>query len=169
MTGRTYDGSYYAEAGIVWKAPIRTPNADGTTCISIGFPVCTMHEAVGAGTAETVAKLMNAGEAVNRGEADGRALDELSEAIGSEANNEIARIRAALNLPPYSREGGGPDVSEVVTKLRAALIECCNWFARADDDYLNGEGRPLGENGWTDGEAIFGRARDIIRNGGSNG
>jgi hypothetical protein len=52
---------YYAKDGKVWKRPIRTKNADGSTSITLGFPVCTMHETVGKEAAETVAALMNAG------------------------------------------------------------------------------------------------------------
>jgi hypothetical protein len=54
------DGSYYAKDGKVWKAPHATKTDTGRS-ISMGFPVCTMHEAVGAEAAETVAALMNAG------------------------------------------------------------------------------------------------------------
>lgn len=52
------DGTFYAEDGIVWKAPIRRQR-DGFTQVEIGFPVCVMHEAVGDRTAETVAAMMN--------------------------------------------------------------------------------------------------------------
>lgn len=54
---------YYAKDGMVWKHPIHTKHADGSTGITIGFPVCEMHDAVGADSAEIVAQLMNAGDA----------------------------------------------------------------------------------------------------------
>lgn len=54
-------GPYYAKDGMVWKHPVYTKRDDGTTTITIGFPVCRMHDAVGDDAAETVAQLMNAG------------------------------------------------------------------------------------------------------------
>lgn len=54
-------GPYYASAGKVWKHPIERRNDDGSRTISLGFPVCTMHECVGDESAEAVANLMNAG------------------------------------------------------------------------------------------------------------
>lgn len=55
--------TYYARDGVVRKNPIRIEKPEGGTVITIGFPVCIMHECVGASSAETVAALMNAGEA----------------------------------------------------------------------------------------------------------
>jgi hypothetical protein len=52
---------YYAKDGMVWKHPETTHHADGSMSMTIGFPVCEMHEAVGKDAAETVAALMNAG------------------------------------------------------------------------------------------------------------
>ncbi len=59
---------YYAKDGVVWKRPIEERD-DGLkmTVITIGFPICTMHEAVGAEAAETVAQLMNAGDGALNG------------------------------------------------------------------------------------------------------
>lgn len=54
---------YYAKDGVVWKHPVHKKNNDGTTTITVGFPVCEMHDAVGADAAETVAELMNLGDA----------------------------------------------------------------------------------------------------------
>ena len=59
---------YYAEAGKVWKRPITTQKANGTKTCTLGFPVCTMHEAVGDDAAEIVAKLMNAGHEATKDE-----------------------------------------------------------------------------------------------------
>lgn len=53
---------YYAKGGMVWKPPVYT-RTDGGMNISIGFPVCRMHEACGPEQAEAVAKLMNRGDA----------------------------------------------------------------------------------------------------------
>lgn len=55
--------TYYARDGVVRKSPIRVEKPEGGAVITIGFPVCTMHPAVGESGAETVAALMNAGEA----------------------------------------------------------------------------------------------------------
>lgn len=55
--------TYYAKDGVVFKSPVERKRPDGGMNITIGFPVCTMHEAVGDDAAETVAQLMNAGEA----------------------------------------------------------------------------------------------------------
>jgi len=52
---------YYAKNGAVWKKPIETLHPDGGRSISMGFPICTMHEAVGDDAAKDVAALMNAG------------------------------------------------------------------------------------------------------------
>lgn len=52
---------YYAKDGVVWKAPVETVNEDGTKSISIGFPVCIMHDCVSADGAEAVAELLNLG------------------------------------------------------------------------------------------------------------
>jgi len=59
--GERQDCPYYAKDGRVWKSPVQRKNDDGSTTISIGFPVCRMDEAVGDGAAETVAYLMNRG------------------------------------------------------------------------------------------------------------
>ena len=68
-TGWTKGVQFYAENGTVWQSPKETKNDDGSRSISIGFPVCTMHEAVGAAAAEHVAGLMNLGAAAQtRGE-----------------------------------------------------------------------------------------------------
>lgn len=66
---------------------------------------------------EACAEAADALEAAERDEKDMR---ELCDVMDSEANKEIARIRAALNLPPYSYKGGGPDVSDAVAELQAA-------------------------------------------------
>lgn len=55
--------TYYARDGVVRKSPVRVEKPEGGAVITIGFPVCSMHPAVGAEGAETVAALMNAGEA----------------------------------------------------------------------------------------------------------
>jgi hypothetical protein len=57
---KQFNGRYYAKDGVVWKAPIAHRNV-GSTSISIGFPVCKMHDAVGPEAAEAVAALMNLG------------------------------------------------------------------------------------------------------------
>ena len=60
------DGSYYAEVerGLVLKSLVAHPRnpETGMTNISIGFPVCIMHDAVGDAAAAAVAELMNRGD-----------------------------------------------------------------------------------------------------------
>jgi hypothetical protein len=52
------DGSYYAKDGIVWKSPIQNKHADGSLTITIGFPVCKMHDAA-EGQEGIVAAMLN--------------------------------------------------------------------------------------------------------------
>lgn len=61
------DGSYYAEAGYVWKSPIRKANPGGGASYTLGFRVCKMMPEVGAKAAEVVAELMNTGHAALEG------------------------------------------------------------------------------------------------------
>ena len=51
---------YYAKDGMVWKHPLET-KVEGGSRITIGFPVCKMHDAVGDKAAASVAELMNLG------------------------------------------------------------------------------------------------------------
>lgn len=55
---REDDGRFYAEDGIVWRAPKATKTPTGTN-ISIGFPVCTPHEALGDNGAKVLASILN--------------------------------------------------------------------------------------------------------------
>jgi|SRR6201996_6141841 len=55
------DGKYYAKNGTVWKAPTEKKTENGSK-ISLGFPICKMHDAVGDEAADTVAELLNCGE-----------------------------------------------------------------------------------------------------------
>jgi hypothetical protein len=52
---------YYAKDGKVWKAAIREPGPNGGTKITMGFPVCVMHDAA-EGQEAAVAGLMNRGD-----------------------------------------------------------------------------------------------------------
>lgn len=54
---------YQADGAIVRKLPAETKQADGTTLISVGFPVCRMSEYCGD-QAETLAALLNDAEGV---------------------------------------------------------------------------------------------------------
>lgn len=66
----TVEGPYEARDGVVWKKPVETDHGDGKMSITIGFPVCLMHDVVGGDdeakqqAAVAVANLMNAGHAV---------------------------------------------------------------------------------------------------------
>lgn len=57
------DGSYYAEGRVVRKAPLSRKRDDGTTSITIGFPVCTISEYLADDAAATLAELLNIGTA----------------------------------------------------------------------------------------------------------
>lgn len=63
MTDRDHpkNGPYYAKDGMVWKRPEHKSNPDGSTTITVGFPVCKMHDCVGPDAAAGVAHLMNVG------------------------------------------------------------------------------------------------------------
>ncbi len=52
---------YYAKDGKVFKAAVREPGPNGGTKITMGFPVCTMHDAA-EGQEAAVAGLMNRGD-----------------------------------------------------------------------------------------------------------
>ncbi len=52
---------YYAKDGKVWKSAIRKAGPNGGTKITMGFPVCVMHEAA-EGQEAAVAGLMNRGD-----------------------------------------------------------------------------------------------------------
>jgi len=55
---------YEARNGVVWKRSVqRMDDATRTVRITMGFPVCTPSDYVGAEGAETIAALLNAGEA----------------------------------------------------------------------------------------------------------
>lgn len=58
QTPTQMDGSYYAKGEVVYRAPLRKQKADGSSSISMGFPVCEMHEAA-AGQAEILAAALN--------------------------------------------------------------------------------------------------------------
>ncbi len=61
MSDHELNGRYYARDGMVYKAPLRRKTETGYA-ISMGFPVCKMHDAAGDDAAETVAALMNLGQ-----------------------------------------------------------------------------------------------------------
>jgi hypothetical protein len=96
---------YYAKDGLVWKRPVETKRENGTTTVSIGFPVCRMHDAA-EGQEGVVAELMNRGDrldaAVSQLESTLNTLGLMADAypLGSATRNtleeECAAIRAAL-------------------------------------------------------------------------
>lgn len=55
-------GPYYANTDRVLKKPIHTNHNDGSTSITVGFPICIMHDAVGTEGGAIVAELMNRGD-----------------------------------------------------------------------------------------------------------
>jgi hypothetical protein len=56
---------YYSKGETIWKRPVSRRVENGTL-ITMGFPVCTMHDAA-KGQAAIVAQLMNAGAVVLSG------------------------------------------------------------------------------------------------------
>lgn len=60
------DGPYEAIDGVVFRKSVEMRNDDGTTSYTLGFPVCRPDKAVGAEQANTIAMLMNAGDAAFR-------------------------------------------------------------------------------------------------------
>lgn len=60
-TDRATERPYYAKNGLVWKRPVYTEQEDGSTSISMGFPVCKLHEAC-AGQEKAFAKMLNEAE-----------------------------------------------------------------------------------------------------------
>lgn len=98
------DGKYYAKNGMVWKAPTEQKTEHGSK-ISLGFPICKMHEAVGDEAASTVAELMNNGE----------------HATGLvEALKEAERFMTYFAEGHLSFEGPGTPLS-CLAQIRAAL------------------------------------------------
>lgn len=67
--------AYKAEGAIIFKASVHTKNADGSTSISVGFPVCEVTDWIGEDQATTVAELLCRGE---RYDALADALNKLS-------------------------------------------------------------------------------------------
>lgn len=90
------DGRYYAEGRMVLRAPIKTDNADGTSSISIGFPVCKMHEAA-ADQAAIMAFLLNQGSAAKD------LLDALRTAV-ADYDKSIEALRAAFPAQKITTE-----------------------------------------------------------------
>lgn len=111
---------YYAKAGAVWKHPERHRKDNGTTTITVGFPVCTMSDFAGDEAAETVAALMNRGDRLDAVQADRDA----QEARATKAEAEVARLRAALEdivnpLAAFQRdvERGGGRINEMAHRI----------------------------------------------------
>ncbi len=48
---------YYAKHGMVWKRPVEKKHEDGSTTVSLGFPVCKLHEAC-EGQEEQIAEML---------------------------------------------------------------------------------------------------------------
>jgi len=56
-----------SEPLVVRKRPVTQKNPDGSQTISIGFPVCTAHEAVGPEGAKVIAAMLNLAGGKNDG------------------------------------------------------------------------------------------------------
>jgi hypothetical protein len=103
MTSQASEPTYYARDGRVFKSPVSRKHADGSTGITIGFPVCDMHDAAGDEAAPVVAQLMNRGET----------LPDLLEAA-----NEVAVL-----LDDLTRSGHVHPTSSIVAKFKTALAK----------------------------------------------
>jgi len=113
--GNDFDGSYYAKHGLVYKRPLRRQKPEGGTAISLGFPVCKMHEAAGDDAAETVAALMNRGEAHDD-------LVKALEPFAEWANHIDATSSRPLTNTEYPPISGAPRM-EMLRKACAALAK----------------------------------------------
>jgi hypothetical protein len=106
----TLRGPYYAKDGAVWKHPVKTDQPGGGMTISLGFPICRMHEAVGADAAEAVSVLMNIGDA---GKVTEDALESAAHALDA--------------LDPRGGKLTHPPVTEVIdaalTAVHTALVK----------------------------------------------
>jgi hypothetical protein len=106
--------AYYANGATIHKAPVRTRNQNGSTNISLGFPVCELTDWVGEEQAETVAELLCRGE---RYDELVKALTGLLERYTSlvncgdcgnwdpETEDDVIAARAALMSVSHSTEG----------------------------------------------------------------
>ena len=54
---------YHAKGRVIWKDSTETKHNDGSSSFSLAFPVCEMHECLAPPMAETIAEIMNRGEA----------------------------------------------------------------------------------------------------------
>lgn len=121
---------YYAKGGSVRKASIHTPNGDGTTTITLDFPVCHMDPACGDEAAAAVATLMNMGDAAQRADAerDGvLALERMS-----------ARVKAALVAWNYAQGTATVDEDRADTDFGAMM----DAILVADDVIPNADALP---------------------------
>jgi hypothetical protein len=55
---RKFDGRFYAEDGRIFRSPRERKTPTGSR-ISMGFQVCTVHEALGANGATLLADILN--------------------------------------------------------------------------------------------------------------
>ncbi|WP_162246036.1 MULTISPECIES: hypothetical protein [unclassified Aureimonas] len=53
------DGSFYVEDGTLHQSPRKTKDAEGRTCITLGFPVAKQTEWVAKGELQKVADMLN--------------------------------------------------------------------------------------------------------------
>lgn len=90
---------YYAEDGKVWKRPVEKTIGNGQRAVTLGFPICTMHEAC-EGQEAGLAELLNRAEQVPLLL---RALEEIRERMNAVAN--VAGNAGTQNTPA---EGTSP-------------------------------------------------------------
>jgi hypothetical protein len=103
MTSQASEPTYYARDGRVFKSPVSRKHADGSTGITLGFPICDMHDAAGDEAAPVLALLMNRGEVLP---------DFL------EAANEVSVL-----LDDLTRSGHIHPEASIVAKFKTALAK----------------------------------------------
>lgn len=97
---------YYAKHGMVWKRPVEKKHEDGSTTVSLGFPVCKLHEAC-EGQEEQIAEMLCRAES----------HDALVKAL-EEARSEIEQLRVLALLGDFSALRRNSDSFRLVQKIR---------------------------------------------------
>ena len=124
MNQRASDGSYYAQGRTVRRAPLEKPLPQGGKSISIGFPVCVLHDAVGDEAAVIIADAMNL--AHRMGEASEQA-QRIESSSASVAEADIERyhgtIIGALNDAQKNYELLGVPLFEAIARVIAQLTD----------------------------------------------
>jgi hypothetical protein len=93
---------YYAKGEVVFKAPVEKRKADGTTSITIGFPVCKVSDYIGPEGAASLAEMLCVAEDANG------APPRPSEKVTLDYTNYRGE-RAIRTITPWGVEWGSTD------------------------------------------------------------